>query len=235
MLQNEFMQQVALNIHLRVDATFDNFFVTNNQVLITYLQQFCQQTKDQVIYVWGETGSGKSHLQQAMCHLARENKISVFYLSLKNFVEYDPKMLEALDNFALICIDDVDAIAGNADWEEAVFHFYNRTLEKKHKLFFTASKLPQNIPFKLADLQSRLQWGLLFQLNALPDQEKCNALKLQAINRGINLSNDVIEFLLKRCQRDMHELSRIFDTLDHASIIAKRKITIPFVKEVLGI
>ena len=135
-----------------------------------------------------------------------------------------------------ISIDDLDAIATDAAWEESLFHLYNRVRDNGQTTLIMSGKLPPaSMPVQLPDLRSRLSWGLVIQVNELDEHDKINSLKMHAKKRGFELPATVGQFLLKRCARNMHDLNSLLDRLDEASLVAQRKITIPFVKDVLGI
>ena len=130
----------------------------------------------------------------------------------------------------------MELIAGDSEWEEALFHLYNRIKDKEQGLLIVSgNKPPVTLPIRLADLRSRLGWGLVIQLNELSEEEKINTLKLHALKRGFDLPESVGQFLLNRCSRNMHDLQELLNRLDDASLAAQRKITIPFVKYILKI
>lgn len=228
-------QQLTLPVGLREDLTFDNFYAGNNQQAINVLRQMAAGTGEKVCYLWGTVGVGRSHLLQASCHYAGEQGFMASYLPLKNFKHFSANVLDGLENLALVCIDDVDAIAGLSHWEEGLFHLYNRSLSQPVRLIFAASAKPQAINLRLADLVSRLTAGLIFHLEDLADEEKNQALQLRAKQRGLELSEEIGQFLLKRCPRDIQELFKILDQLDQASLAEQRKLSIPFIKSVLQI
>jgi DnaA family protein len=135
-----------------------------------------------------------------------------------------------------LCVDELDAIAADAHWEEALFHLYNRVRDQgKTTLIFAGRNPPRHAPIKLADLRSRLGGSLVWQLNELNDEAKVSSLCLQAEKRGLELSAHVGQFLVTRCARNMHDLHALLNRLDEASWIAQRRLTIPFIKTTLGI
>ena len=143
-------------------------------------------------------------------------------------------MLDNLEQFELVCLDDLDAVAGRADWEEALFHLFNRLRDSGRRLLLAASASPRELPVQLADLQSRLTLALVFQLQSLSDEDKLRALQLRASRRGLHLGDDVGRFILTRGERSMSSLFELLERLDQASLQAQRKLTIPFLKETLG-
>ncbi len=228
-------RQLALALQLNDEATLADFCWGTNTLLQQQLQDTLNGDSERLLYIWGTPGSGKSHLLQACCQAVKGNQ-STIYLPLHLLKEWGPEVLDGIDEQAMIGIDDIDAIAGNPDWEEALFHLYNRVRDNERTtLIITSNCSPAQSPICLLDLRSRLSWGLVFQLNELSDNHKINTLKLHAHKRGFELPTSVGQFLLNRCARNMHDLHALLNRLDDASLIAQRKITIPFVKNILGI
>lgn len=181
----------------------------------------------------GESGVGRTHLLQACCHAASENDIAIFYLPLANYLQFSPQIFDDLEKQECVCIDDVDVIAGNRAWEEALFHFYNRARDNKLSLLVSAKHPPKQINYVLPDLQSRLSNGLVLEIKNLPDAEKKQALQMRAGLRGINLSDEVSNYLIHHYSRNMRDLFMVFEKLDQASLAAKRRLTTPFVKSII--
>jgi DnaA family protein len=228
-------KQLALAIKLNDEATLTDFNWQNNNLLQQQLQVMLALNGDRLLYLWGPKGSGKSHLLQASCQAVNSIQ-SAIYLPLTFLKEWGPQTIEGLEDQTLICIDDIDAIGNDPAWEEALFHLYNRIKDKeKSLLIISGNQPPAMIAINLADLRSRLAWGLVIQLNELSDEEKITTLKLHAFKRGFELPESVAQFLLNRCSRNMHDLHQLLNRLDDASLAAHRKITIPFVKNILNI
>ena len=221
-------QQLTLGIRLRDDATFENYFSGKNQQVVHNLQM---QTEPYV-FLFGSKGTGKSHLLQAACHQKGKEGLPVVYLPLTE-AGLMPGMLDGLETMALVALDDIQLVLSNDEWERALFNLYNRVREKGGALLVSSDQPLAALDIKLDDLRSRLSWGPVFQLNTLSDSEKQQALQQRAMRRGLNLSDDVVAYLLKRSPRDMNSLFDLFDKLDHASMVEKRKITIPFIKDYL--
>lgn len=227
--------QLALAIKLNDEATLTDFNWENNALLQQQLQRMLTFKEDRLLYLWGAKGCGKSHLLQACCQAVNSGH-STIYLPLTLLQEWGPQAIEGIEEQALICIDDIDVIANDPCWEEALFHLYNRVKdEEKGLLIISGNQAPTVSPIRLADLRSRLSWGLVIQLNELSDEEKINTLQQHALKRGFELPESVAQFLLNRCSRNMHDLHQLLNLLDDASLAAHRKITIPFVKNILNI
>ena len=228
------VEQLTLNVQLNDFAQFSNFFANEkNSIAVNFLQKFLQSTNTNYAYLWGKVGTGRSHLLQACCHQAEQLNLVTAYLPLSEPLAVE--MLENLEFSDLVCLDDVDAVLGNKVWEHALFHFFNRIKDSGKHLLISGSCAPRELRINLADLQSRLTSGTIFQLSELRDTEKLQALQLHANNRGMQLPDEVGDFLLRRCTRDMLALFAILDNLDKASLAEQRKLTIPFVKQVLSL
>lgn len=221
------------------DETFASFYPGKNATLLTQLKNSVVGLGEPVLYMWGESGSGRSHLLHALCSEVDERGESVAYIPLHHHQGMSLDIFENMETVTLVCIDNVDAIAGNKKWEKALFDFYNRWLDNKENrsagasLVLCAIDLPKQLNIKLDDLVSRFEWGACYHLAALNDEEKLGALQLRAQLKGMKLPVDVGRFLLNRLSRDMSTLLKTLDRLDNASLEAKRKLTIPFVKDVL--
>ena len=222
--------QLPLGIGLKDSATFDNFYAAGNELVL----QALQQGNDRMVYLWGPPGCGKTPLLQALCHATAANGSSPVYLPLQELVALSPELLEGLEQQALIAIDDIQMIAGKALWEEALFHLYNRIRDRGQRLVVSATVAPAGLALTLPDLVSRLGWGPVFQLASLTDADKRAALQMRARLRGLELGDEVAEYMLRRYPRDMDSLFNLLNQLDHASLAAQRRLTIPFVRDLLG-
>lgn len=231
-------QQLSLSISLNDDATFDNFYVPdahNAEVLVSVRQQLIAPGHS-FIYLWGSCGSGLSHLLQAGCHQAKALGLHMQYLPLAELLDVPPAELFAgLETLDYVALDDVHVIAGRPDWEQALFVLYNYLRDNGKRLIVAANSGPQELSLTLADLRSRLQWGLTLQLYNLADEHKQQALQARARARGLELSDEVAHYLLQRLPRTMHELFHQLHHLDQASLAEQRKLTIPFVKKILAL
>lgn len=229
--------QLPLSVQIRDDATFENFFSGDNAALVNMLdmdQQVGGVDSEQFIYLYGVPGVGCSHLLQAACHQVDRRKGRSIYLPMKELVHYPSKLLEGMERLQLVCVDDVSAVAGIPEWEEGLFDLFNRLRDSRTRLLVAADCPPKRLAILLADLVSRLSWGLVFQVQPLSDRDKVSALQLRAHLRGLDLNEDVARYIIYRSNRDMGHLFKMLQKLDSASLRAKRKLTIPFVKQVMN-
>ncbi|WP_157992221.1 DnaA inactivator Hda [Candidatus Erwinia haradaeae] len=228
--------QLLLPLHLPNDRTFSSFWVGENSLLLSVLRSALVQSKSSYIYFWSSQRGGRSHLLHASCAESSEYGKTAGYLPLDKRAWFIPEVLDGMEHLFLVCIDNIECIAGDEKWEMAVFNLYNRILETgKTRLFITGDCPPRQLNLKLADLASRLDWGQIYKLQSLSDEDKLQALKVRAQLRGFELPEDVGRFLLKRLDREIGTLLIMLNELDKASISAKRKLTIPFVKGTLAL
>lgn len=203
--------------------------------LIHYKKNFLQ-LHQQFFYLWGNKGSGKSHLLKGVCQHYLAQQRPALYVPLNKAQYFSPAVLENLEQQALVCLDDLQAVIGNAEWEVAIFDLINRVRETgRTLLIMSADQSPVNLPVQLPDLASRLTWGEVYQLAPLNDKQKIDVLQKAAYQRGIELPDETANFLFKRLERDMKTLFNALEKLDQASLQAQRKLTIPFVKEILAL
>ncbi|WP_285765157.1 DnaA regulatory inactivator Hda [Biformimicrobium ophioploci] len=236
---NQQPQQLPLGVSVRDHADFSNFFLGQsgaNRQLLQQLQAFVTSAQEQFLFIWGEPGSGVSHLLQAACNAAEEADQSSLYLPLSELVGADPQeLLDGLERMEILCIDDLQLLEHRPDWQEAVFHLYNRIRDAGGRLLIGAHNSPRGLAIELADLRSRLQWGVTYQVESLSDDDKVAALCERARKRGFNLPEDVARYILYRSPRNTAVLFACLEQLDKASLMEKRRLTLPFVKQVLGI
>lgn len=243
-------RQLSLRLTLDDEATFDNFYLPpgqpGNASMVRYLKdqvERWQQPHENVIsgtalnefiWLWGSTGAGCSHLLQAVCHQAAAGDLQSFYLDLSAHTDLDPSVLLGLEDVSVLCLDKVDVIAGQPDWELALFNLYNRMVERQTPLLIASHCSPQYLTLSLADLTSRLQSAVVFNLMTLDDDEKAQALQMRAKRQGFELSGEVADYLVSRSERSMSTLFSTLQKLDRHSLETQRKVTIPMLKSFMG-
>ncbi|PXX91530.1 DnaA regulatory inactivator Hda [Marinobacter vulgaris] len=227
--------QLALGVKLRDDARFDNFHGDRNAAAAARLRDVCERADPMpVVAVCGDADTGKSHLLQAVCHLAERRNQSAVCVSVNELLPFGPEALDGLEHQSVICLDDLDLIVGQESWEEAVFHLYNRVNDRGSLMVVSLSEVPGELPFLLPDLVSRLRHGLTIQLGIYRDDDRLRILMARAEQRGLVLGDDVAVYILRRAPRKLADLLAILDRLDENSLRAQRRLTIPFVKSVMG-
>lgn len=228
--------QLALAVQLPDDETFTSFVGETNQSSVTLLQQFISRAQRQStnsFYLFGIKGVGKSHLLHAASHFADQLGKTSVCLSFSELTDLSIEVLDGLEHIEIICLDDIQIIAGDKQWQQAVFDLFNRVLEQDKLIILSGDQSVNELGLTLPDLNSRLTWGLTEQIKPLSDEEKMQALQHRASQRGITIAEDALKYLLNHYSRDMTLLIGYLDTLDKLSIREQRKITIPFIKEAL--
>lgn len=227
-------KQVPLHFEFRANQTFDDFFPGTNLEIINHLQKSIAGNGERQIFLWGQSGLGKSHLLQACCQQAQSRQLSSFYFALSSLELPDPGLLTGLDKFDIVCFDNIEHIAGNQAWELAFFNFYNLHRDQGHTLILSAACPPNEIAIQLPDLKTRLNWGLTLKIQPLCDTDRITALIFKAEQMGFEISPQAGRFLLTHYDRDLSFLWALLTKLDRASLAAKRKLTIPFLKQILS-
>ncbi|CAO1663441.1 DnaA regulatory inactivator Hda [Salinicola sp. NYA28a] len=225
--------QLPLGVGLRDDATFANYLPGDNASLVAHLMKQLDESGESFLYLWGSEGVGCSHLLQAACHNADARGKRALYLPLDMLGHFPPDILEEPERLDLLAIDDLQLVVGRKRWEEALFHGFNRLRDAGKRLVIAADRSPRQLEVKLPDLASRLNWGMVFHAQPLDDTQRLAALQLRAQVRGMELPAEVARYILHRGPRQLDPLFEILSRLDRASLSAKRKLTIPFVKQAL--
>ncbi|MFA5493842.1 MAG: DnaA regulatory inactivator Hda [Porticoccaceae bacterium] len=233
------VDQLSLPLSVRNEATFANFLAEPGslraQVVALLENAAVADSQDTAIYLWGGEGAGCSHLLQAACQRFQCHDRGAQYLPLDELRGCDPaSLLVDLEFLPLVCIADIEAVAGDRDWEVALFSLFNRVREQGNLLLIGASCPPRELPLVLPDLQSRLAWSLVFHLPPYGEAEKAAILRFRAARLGIELGEGVIDFILSRGERSLATLMSYLARLDKASLSAQRRVTIPFIKAVFG-
>ena len=211
---------------MRADAVFESFWPGQNGEIIAALRT----PGAAPLWLWGSPGSGKTHLLQAVCAAAGE---AAAYFPLTRSIALPPEALSGFEQNRVLCVDDVDAVAGDLAWERALFRLFNEAAELRTRLIFAAASAPRRLAWSLEDWRSRAAACVVYQLRELDDDGRIEALRLRAAQRGLELPYETSEYLLKRMPRDMRSLFEILDQLDEASLIAQRRLTIPFIRDEL--
>lgn len=225
--------QLPLGLRLPATSRLDNFVAGANQEALAALEDVLRADGAGALFLAGASGSGKTHLLQAACRALEAAGARAAYLPLAELVVHAPAMLEGLEHYRLLACDDVQALAGRPEWEEAAFHLYNRLREAGGLLIGAANRIPERLGLDLPDLRSRLAWGSLYGLQPPDDAARMAILTVHARERGLDLPAETARFLLRRCPRDLHALIAVLDRLDHAALRAQRRLTVPFVRSVL--
>jgi DnaA-homolog protein len=226
-------RQLPLGIRLRDTSVFASFFGGRNQPVVDALLALPKGEAPTCVWLHGAAGVGKTHLLQALCVASGRAHEAAAYFPLIEASHLSAELLSGYGEFALVCVDDAQAIAGRDDWERALFRLHQELDERGGRLVAASAAPPAAAGFKLPDLASRLNGGLVMTLRPLDEQEQIAALQLRAQLRGVELPDEAAQFLLRRLPRNMAALCAFLDELDEASLIAQRRLTLPFVRDVI--
>ena len=225
------MRQIALDIGLSTGPTVANFFAGPNEAALKHLQLWVGADLRSPVptYLWGEAGSGKTHLLKATCEALREQGAQVGWMDarLAEPPEFD-------ERWAAVVMDDCHLYT--AVQQHAAFNWFVNALSSadgRPRCVLAAGALPPADLKLRDDLRSRLGWGHVFQLQALTDAERRAVLRQQADARGVFLGDEVMDYILTRFSRDMASLVQLLDQLDGYSLQTQRPITIPLIKSML--
>jgi DnaA family protein len=167
---------------------------------------------------------------QALCAAVGE---TAAYFPLDRGLGLPPEALQGFETRRVLCLDDVDAVAGDLSWERALFRSFNEALELGTRLIYAAKAAPQSLVWTLEDWRSRATASIVYQLHELDEDGRIEALCLRASQRGVPLPRETAEYLLKRLPRDLGSLLAVLDALDVAALAAQRRLTIPFIRAAL--
>jgi len=224
--------QFTLPFETAPSSTFDSFHEDDgNRLAYDAVKGFVDSSLEETqLYLWGQTGCGKTHLLSAACQWLTEHGYRVAYLpgELANQSE----ALAGLENLELVCFDDLQRLDRAAEVE--LFHCINRCRSTGSRLLFAADRTPDELGLVLSDLLTRLSWGPRFQLLSLSDDALGTGLRNEIEARSLQATDEVISYILKRFPRNMAALKAVVDQLDKASLSEQRRITVPLVKQVFA-
>lgn len=198
------MQQLPLEISSRPEPRFGNFLPGANLEALEAVRALAAGTlAEPIVYLWGEPGSGRTHLLQAAAH----------------------------ENPELLTVDDVETL--DAERQQALFVAINEARSGRGAVLAAGGAPPAQLVLR-EDLRTRLAWGLVYQLRRLSDAEKRSHLRAAARERGLELADDVADYLLARMPRDLASLNALLDRLDRLSLAKQRPLTVPLAREALA-
>jgi len=225
------MKQLPLGVRLHDRAIWASFQVAGSQQAVQGVKQLADAPATSMGWLWGAGGSGKSHLLQAVCAQLPGSG----YFPLQQMLSFGPAVLEGIEGLCCVCLDDVQALAGQPDWEAALFRLYVEIEARQGRLLLAADQPAVALPWALADLRSRCMalphWGL----QLLDEAQQRVALQTRAQLRGLELPDETAVYLQRHYPRDMNSLMSLLDTLDLASLAEQRRLTVPFIRAVLSL
>lgn len=225
--------QLPLQLCFNQEQSFANYITGPNSTVAQALRGCAEGCGEPLVFLWSETGLGKSHLLNACCQLAQTLQRRSAYIPLTELRQHGSAVLENMEYLDLLCLDDIQTIAGDSVWELTLFHLFNRLRDSGKYMLISANTAPAQLPLVLPDLHSRLTWGLTLRLHDLTDEDKLAAVNQRSQQLGMSISPAVGKYLLAHYPRDLPGLWRLLDGLDSATLAAQRKLTIPFLKAYL--
>ncbi len=226
-------QQLTLNVGMRDGNKFSSFFVTpENAELLGILKRGFEQVFPQ-IFLWGDALAGKSHLLHACCERYYQQGLMAAYLPLKTCARYGLRMLAGVEQKQLIVIDELDAIIGLRDWEEAIVHLVNTCRANNQPLLFAGRSSPRELECSLPDFASRLLWGPDYRVHVMRPEQCMQAMAWRAHQRGFELPAHVMKYIQRNYPHDIATLMTMLNRLDRASLTKGRKVTREFIREVM--
>lgn len=226
------MRQIPLGLRLPDRAVFASFLPARNAEAVAHAQAVAQGAGTGLTWLCGPAGAGKTHLLQAIC-AAASKRVRAGYVPLGEVAALGVGVLEGFPQLGCLCVDDIDLIAGKLQWEHAIFALLREIEDSGGRLVLSAVAPPALLDWALPDLGSRCTAAAVFQLRVLDEAEQQEALTLRARLRGFELPEETLRWLQRRFPRDMRSLYELLDTLDEAALAAQRRLTIPFIREVL--
>ena len=225
--------QLILGVQLPQSATLDAFVGETNAQVLAAVEQIVDARSER-LFLHGPEASGKTHLLQAACRAAGDAGDRSVYVPLDQVADQAESLLAGLQDMDCVCIDNVSAIAGDRDAEIALLSLTDGLRARGGRLLVADRQPPAELGLALADLASRLAWGGAIATAELDDADKHALLIERAAQRGMEMPDATARWLLRHGERDVPALMAALDTLDHASLAAHRRLTIPFVKQALG-
>ena len=234
MVSTEVDAQLPLQLAVSRGRRFENFEVSpDNAELVDAVRRIATEPGPGRVLIVGDVGSGKSHLLEAASEVASAGGDAVAFVPMRDWSSQSVDAVRGLGGSGLLCIDDIDAAAGSRRWEEALFALVEASTARGTRMLVSAAAAPANIPFELDDLRSRLSAATLYRLRELDDESRARALRRHARGRGFEIPDDVVGYVLARHRRDMPSLVALLDRLDYHSLSRQRRLTVPFVRDLI--
>lgn len=222
------MQQLPLGVRLADTARFGSFVAGPNREALELL---AANAPPRLLWLWGRVGTGKTHLLQAACAAVGERGAAAAYLDLESVGT--PELLEGFDSLDLVCLDALERVSDDPAWNAAIFRLHTLMQDGAGRLYVASTGPPAALRFRLPDLRSRLLAAPVHQLHELAEEDRIAVLEQRAGRLGLVLPRESAAYLVHRMPRDMHSLCAALDRLDVAALAAQRRLTVPFLRQVL--
>lgn len=234
---------MVLPLQLQEQSLFSNFVLGENRLLVEQLQHFARQPTEALIYLWGGSGSGKTHLLSACCHAAHSAGVRSVYIDLKAHAGGSLAVLDGISQFELVVLDNLQAISAHNTklpmvvqklWQQALYELMYAVRADGGRMLLAAEQGPLGLDIDLADLRTRLGWGPSWHLQTLTDDDRRAFLRQRALQKGMSLDADVITWVLRHHGRDTESLMRSVERLASESLQQRRKPSLSFARLVLA-
>jgi len=230
--------QLPLKIGLRDDACFETFVTEKESLALAFngLQGALMQSNGRAFYLHGDSGVGKTHLLQASCRFVTEQGKASVYLPFEDHsLPLIPDVLMGLEQMPLVCLDDMPQIIGQKKWEQSLANLITKISVQGHTLILAGQQPINDWNIVTTDLAKALMTVLPIEMQALEEKEEIIfALQRHSLRLGFELPNDVGNYLIKTFSTDLQELLAVLKLLEQATLVEKRRLTLPFVKQVLN-
>jgi DnaA family protein len=222
------VQQLPLGVRLAETARFDGFVAGPNRETFELLSG---SAPPRLLWLWGRAGTGKTHLLQASCAAVGAAGGAAAYLDLETTDL--PDLLEGFEGLDLVCLDALERVSDDVAWNAAIFRLHTLMQDGAGRLYVASTGPPAALRFRLPDLRSRLLAAPVHQLHELAEDGRMAALERRAARLGLVLPRECAAYLVQRLPRDMHSLCAALDRLDLEALAAQRRLTLPFLRQVL--
>lgn len=224
------MGQLPLVLGLDSQASFASYVAGENRLAAEHVEAVATHLRKEFVWLAGESGVGKTHLLAAACRAAQDAGLRPMYLALSP--EGDPRQLDGLDRVDVLALDGIDQVAGHDDWESGLFPLIDARMAQGG-LIMAARSRPRDCGYRLQDLLSRLASAAVYRLAPLADDDLARVVIRHADQRGLELDESAVSYLLQRVSRNPGELVALLDRVDRFSLAAQRRVTIPLLRQVI--
>lgn len=227
------MQQKTFNLRDKKEQTFSTFVCQTQNILEPIYNFLATKDLERIFYLWGPSGSGKSHLLQSSNNYINKIGQKSMYIGLKNHSIIKPEIFEDLDQFSMICLDDIDMVLSENSWQEAIYHCLELSENNNIKIIVSAKNNLSETTIARPESYSRLAASYRHKIELLNEEQLFKALKIRAKLRQIPISEEVFKYISHYGPRDSKSIFKLLDKLCDESLIYQKKINQKMVREIL--
>lgn len=236
-------RQLVLPLQLQEQRLFSNFVPGANRILVDQLEYFARQATESLIYLWGGPASGKTHLLSACCHAANVAGVRSVYIDLQLHVGGSLAVLDGIESCELVVLDNLQAISSSGGlsssvqkiWQQALYELMYAIRAAGGRMLVASEVSPLGLDIALPDLRTRLGWGPSWHVQALTDSDRRAFLRQRALQKGMQLDDDVIDWIMKHHGRDTAALMESIERLASESLQQRRKPGLNFARSALPV